>query len=319
MQDLTGVKLTQSKWSEEEIPEQSGRTAVVTGASSGIGFETARALAARGAHVVLAVRSSERGHAAVSRILAERPRASLDVLALDLADLASVHRFADLFRARFDTLALLVNNAGVSSPLLMHTRDGFELLFGTNYLGHFALTGLLLPAILATPQARLITVTSLTHFIGRIEFDNLDASKGYSLIRAYSQSKLAGLLFAYELQRRFSAAGSDVISVACHPGWAVTNMTAGLVAPDTGPIYQLFGLLTKFLAHAPHAGSGPTLYAATSPYVKGGDYVGPSGLLGVWGPPGRVSSSFRSHDQELARQLWEVSEKMTGVRYDDYR
>jgi NAD(P)-dependent dehydrogenase (short-subunit alcohol dehydrogenase family) len=227
-----------------------------------------------------------------------------------------VRRFAAGFLARFDALPLLVNNAGVGSPSLQRTADGFELVFGTNHLGHFALTGLLLPAILAAPGARVVTVASVAHRDGRIDFDNLDGAHGYHELRAYAQSKLANLLFAYELQRRLAAAGTEAISsVACHPGWAATNMTTGTRGPDPPLSDRLFSRLTKLLAPSAAAGAQPTLYAATAPDVRGGDYVGPSGLFGVWGRPGPVRSSALSHDQDLARRLWQVSERLTGVRY----
>jgi NAD(P)-dependent dehydrogenase (short-subunit alcohol dehydrogenase family) len=305
-----------SAWSETAIPDQRGRTAVVTGASSGIGLETARGLAARGAHVVLAVRSAERGHAALSAILAGNPRASLELAELDLANLTSVHRFADVLERRHGTVALLVNNAGVSSPTLERTADGFELLLGTNYLGHFALTGRLLPALLRVRRARVVTVASLAHARGRIDFENLDGAMGYAPARAYAQSKLAGVLFAYELERRLTRAGADAISVACHPGWAFTNLAVGPSRPNPGLAAQLLSQMTRRFAPSARAGAQPSLYAATSFEVRGGDYVGPSGLFGVWGRPGRVRSSALSYDQDVAGRLWKVSESLTGVPYD---
>lgn len=214
-------------WSEAAIPDLTGETVVVTGASGGIGLEVARGLAGKGAHMVLGVRSTERGQSAASAILRVSSRASLEVTALDLADLASIHRFAETLEARFGATGLLVNNAGVASPSLRRTVDGFELDFGTNHLGHFAPTGLLLPMLFFSPKARVVTVTSMAHRRGRIEFGNLDGSKSYSPARAYAQSKLANVLFAYELQRRLSEAGTGQLSVACHPGWAATNMTSG--------------------------------------------------------------------------------------------
>lgn len=288
---------------------------MVTGANSGIGLEVTRGLASNGAHVLLAVRSIDRGEAAASAILATSPRASLEVMALDLANLASVHQFAGALRSRLNALDLLVNNAGVASAALQRTADGFELVFGTDHLGHFALTGLLLPTIIATPAARVITVSSLAHSRSRIEFDNLDASKGYGSASAYGQSKLANVLFAYELQRRFSHAGAAAISVACHPGWAVTNMTVGTPKGDQRSVDRLFHLLAKRFAPSATQGAAPILFASTSPDVRGGDYIGPGGPFGVWGSPARVRSSDLSHDQELAQHLWQVSESMTGVRY----
>lgn len=302
-------------WSEADIPELTGVTALVTGASSGIGLEVARGLASRGAHVVLAVRSLERGQAAASAILATSPRASLEVMALDLADLGSVHRFAKGVGSKLPALDRLINNAGVASPSLQRTADGFELVFGTNHLGHFALTGLLLPTILAAPKARVVTVTSVTHAKGQIDFDNLDGSKGYKPARAYAQSKLANALFAYELQRRLSAVGAEQISVAAHPGWAATNMTIGSGGDQQRMRDRLLRLLAKRFAPSAAQGARPILYAATSGDVRGGDFIGPSGRFGVGGNPARIRSSDRSYDEDLARRLWEVSERMTGVHY----
>ena len=304
-----------SPWSEVDIPDLIGKTAVVTGASSGIGLEVARGLASKRAHVVLAVRSTERGEAAASAILATSPRASMEVLSLDLADLASVHRFAEALGSRIDAIDLLINNAGVAGSSLQRTADGFELVLGTNHLGHFALTGLLLPRILSAPKARVVTVSSLVHISGHIDFDNLDASKGYKRTRVYSQSKLANVLFAYELQRRLSAASFTQLSVACHPGWAATNMTVGSPDENQRVLDRLFRLMSSRFAPTAAQGARPTLFAATSPDVRGGDFIGPGGRFGVWGSPTRVRSSARSYDEDLARHLWQASESMTGVRY----
>jgi NAD(P)-dependent dehydrogenase (short-subunit alcohol dehydrogenase family) len=235
-------------WSVADIPDLTGGTAVVTGANRGIGLEVARGLAGKGAHAVLAVRRTERGEAAAAAIQATSPGASLEVMALDLADLASVHRFAAAIRSRWQALDLLINNAGVGSASLQRTADGFELAFGTNHLGHFALTGLLLPAMTGPPAARVVTVASLAHAPGHIDFGNLDASKGYAELRAYAQSKLANLLFAYELHRRLSATGAGLLSVAAHPGWAATDMNIRPPQERRRPVDQLWRALTKRLA-----------------------------------------------------------------------
>jgi NAD(P)-dependent dehydrogenase (short-subunit alcohol dehydrogenase family) len=300
---------------EADIQDLIGTSAVVTGASSGLGLEVARALASRGAHVVLAVRSIERGQAAASMILSTNPRASLTVLPLDLSDLASVQRFAVALQSRLDSLNLLVNNAGIASPSLQRTADGFESVFGINHLGHFALTGLLLPRIINSPKVRVVTVSSMAHASGHIAFDNLDGSKGYEPAPAYAQSKLANVLFAYELQRRLSAAGLDPLSVACHPGWAATKMTVG--SPDQEQRFQdrLFHLLAMRFAPTAAQAARSILFAATSPEVHGGDYIGPGGRFGVGGNPTRVRSGARSYDEDLARRLWQVSESLTRVRY----
>jgi NAD(P)-dependent dehydrogenase (short-subunit alcohol dehydrogenase family) len=307
------MTMARHKWTIEDIPEQTGKLVVVTGANSGLGYQTAWALAGKSARVVLAVRDEEKGRAAADAIRRAYPWAPLEVMALDLADLRSVRRFADTFRARYDSLALLINNAGVMALPYRRTVDGFEMQFGTNHLGHFALTGLL-PAILATPRARVITVSSGAHTNGSIDFDNLDGSKGYRPWRAYAQSKLANLLFAYELQRRFAAAGATALSVGCHPGWAATNLqAAGPRMAGAQLRARLTTVANRALAQSAAMGALPILYAATAGRVNGCDYIGPTSWGGMRGYPGKVRSSPRSYDAALAR-LWQVSEDLTGVR-----
>ena len=302
------------RWTVADMPDQHGKLVVITGANSGIGFEATRALAARGAQVVLAVRSPQRGQAAAEAIQREHPRARTEVLALDLADLASVRHFAGTFQTRYTALPLLINNAGVMATPYRRTAQGFELQLGTNHLGHFALTGWLLPLLLAAPGARVVTVSSGAHSRGRIDFDNLDGAHGYRRWAAYSQSKLANLLFAYELQRRFDAAGTQAISVACHPGWAATNLQPAGFRMQGSRLGVWLAQLANRLAQSAAMGALPILYAATAPEVRGGDYIGPTGF-GARGFPGLVPSSARSHDPALARRLWQVSEELTGVRY----
>jgi NAD(P)-dependent dehydrogenase (short-subunit alcohol dehydrogenase family) len=305
-----------TRWTIADMPDQTGKTTVVTGGNGGIGYEAARALAAAGARVVLAVRSEDKGHAAAEAIRRAHPAAAVEVLALDLADLASVRRFAAAFRARYAALALLINNAGVLALPYRRTADGFEMQFGTNHLGHFALTGLLLPAILAAPGARVVTVSSGLHWGGRIAFDNLDGASGYRRWPAYEQSKLANLLFAYELQRRLDAAGADALSVGCHPGLAATDLwTAGARMEGSRLRERLAGMLRGLVAQSREMGALPTLCAATAPGVRGGSYIGPMALFGLRGYPGQARSSARSRDPELARRLWAVSEELTGVRF----
>jgi NAD(P)-dependent dehydrogenase (short-subunit alcohol dehydrogenase family) len=294
-------------WSEADIPDQSGRTAVVTGANSGIGFETARALAAKGARVVLACRSEEKGRDAEKRLRAAVPQADARFEPLDLGALASVRRFAEKLAAEERRLDLLVNNAGVMMPPYGRTADGFETQLGTNHLGHFALTGLLLPRLLATPRARVISVSSLAHFWGRIDFDDLQAERSYNATRAYGQSKLANLLFARELQRRFEAAGVDALSAAAHPGSTRTELQR-----HSGLMHAVVAVFSQ----QPPEGALPTLYAATAPDVRGGEYFGPSGFAGCLGPPGRARSSPRANDAAAARRLWDVSEQLTGVAFE---
>jgi len=295
-----------SKWTSENIPDLTGKIAIVTGANSGIGYETARLLACKQAKVILACRNRDKGEAAVRQIDHECPAANAELLELDLADLASIHRFADEFGSHHDHLDILINNAGIMATPFGKTADDFELQFGTNHLGHFVLTGLLLDHILCTPHARVVTVSSWGHHFGEIDFDNLNAEKSYDPEGAYALSKLANLLFTYELQRRFEAAGVDAIASATHPGWTATNL------PVHRPVVRM---LNPLIGQKPEMGALPTLYAATAPAVQGGDYYGPRGWFGLRGYPAKVRSSNRSHDTVVAEKLWWVSEELTGVRY----
>jgi NAD(P)-dependent dehydrogenase (short-subunit alcohol dehydrogenase family) len=287
--------------------------AIVTGANSGLGYETARALARKGATVIMAVRNLEKGHAAAERIEGEEPAGNIEVLHLDLADLASVQRFAEVFQEGYDQLDLLINNAGVMMvPQRQETADGFEMQFGTNHLGHFALTGRLLDLLLRTPGSRVVVVSSTAHRLGGINFEDLQAKESYSSVWAYGQSKLANLLFVYELQRRLDAAlandatGPGILVTASHPGWTSTNLQRHS---------RFFQWLNPLLAQRPEMGALPTLYAATAPDVVGGGFYGPGGFLELRGMPKQVHSNGRSHDQAAAARLWAESEALTGVRY----
>jgi len=295
-----------SNWTAENIPDLTGKIAIVTGANSGIGYEMARALARKEATVILACRNKDKGEAAVRQIDQEYPEAKAELMQLDLSDLASVRRFADEFASHYDRLDILINNAGIMAIPFEKTADGFELQFGTNHLGHFALTGLLLDLIIRTPQARVITVSSGGHRFGEIDFDNLNGEKDYNRGGAYAQSKLANLLFTYELQRRLEGAGVDTIAVTAHPGWTATNLQAH---------WRMVRVLNPFIAQKPKMGALPTLYAATAPDVKGGDYYGPRGWQELRGYPTKVRSSASSYDTAVAAKLWTVSEELTGVRY----
>lgn len=301
--------MSQNKhWTFNDLPDQAGRVALVTGANSGIGYETARQLAVRRAHVVMACRSLDKAEAAKARIVKDMPDASVRVMPLDLSSLASVHAFAEAFQAEHDRLDLLINNAGVMVPPYSMTQEGFELQFGTNHLGHFVLTGLLLPLLNQTPNARIVTVSSTAHRFGKIDFDNLNAEKSYAKWPFYGQSKLANLLFTYELQRRLEAAGHTTIAVAAHPGWTATNLqqNAGVTR-----------FLNRFFAMTPEQGALPTLFAATASSVSGGTFYGPDGFLEMNGYPTQVESSPRSHDRAAAARLWDVSEQLTGVRFKE--
>jgi NAD(P)-dependent dehydrogenase (short-subunit alcohol dehydrogenase family) len=300
------------KWTAADILDQRGRIAVVTGANSGIGFVAARELARAGARVVLAVRNAEKGAEAAREISAAVPGAEVEVGSLDLGSLESVRGFAEWFGREHEGLDLLINNAGVMAPPRQVTADGFELQFGTNHLGHFALTGLLLGRMEGREDARVVTVSSGAHRMGRINFDDLQGEGRYGRWSAYGQSKLANLLFAFELDRRLRAAGSSVKSLAAHPGYAATNLqSAAAPQPD-----RLFMAVTnRVLAQSPEMGALPLLYAATYPGLEGGTYVGPDGLFEQRGYPKPVGSSAAARDEGAARKLWEASEGLTGVLF----
>ena len=304
-------------WTTEQIPDLRGKTAIVTGANSGLGFETAFELARKGAQVVLACRDLEKAAATAAAIHAAHPQAAVESLQLDLADLASLRAFAEKFLASHRELHLLCNNAGVMALPLRRTVDGFEMQFGTNHLGHFALTGLLLERLMQTPGARIVTTSSTAHKIGHMNFDDLQSEQSYSRVRAYGQSKLANLLFTYELQRRLAARGADTISLASHPGYAATNLQlAGPRMTGSSWMERTTQWANGVFAQSAAMGALPTLYAAASPDARGGDYIGPSDYFESWGHPKKVESNGRSHDAETAHRLWEVSESLTGVRFD---
>jgi NAD(P)-dependent dehydrogenase (short-subunit alcohol dehydrogenase family) len=295
-------------WDTRSIPDLTGKTAIVTGASSGIGKEAARALAAKNAEVTLAVRSAPKGEAAAADIRQSAPQAKVLVEVLDVASLASVAAFAERLRSNRQKLDLLVNNAGVMFPPYGKTEDGYELHLATNHLGHFALTGRLLPLLLAAPDARIVTVASLAHSSGNLNFDDINWEKRkYVPYKAYGDSKLANLLFTYELARRLKTRGASLRAIAAHPGMTKTELTR-----HTGPIMHFF---ENFLFQDAAMGALPTLRAACDPDAQSGDYFGPSGFIEGTGPPVKVKSNAMSHDQALAARLWAFSEQATGVSY----
>lgn len=300
-------------WTAREVPDQRGRTAVITGASGGLGYETALVLAEKGAEVIFAVRSEAKGKDAIHRLKEQVPGARVRLIRLDLSDLSSVRSFAEAYRRDYGTLDLLINNAGVMVPPYRKTTDGFELQFGSNHLGHFALTGLLLPQLLNTPKSRVVTLSSIAHLGASIDFDNLDGSKGYNRIKFYGQSKLANLLFAKELQRRLAASGAETISIGCHPGVANTNLFSRGSGKQAGVLSRL--LWTLFSSQSAAMGALPTLYAATAPGLKGGEYIGPDGRGGRKGYPQLARTDSRAEDEQTAKRLWDVSESLTGVTY----
>jgi NAD(P)-dependent dehydrogenase (short-subunit alcohol dehydrogenase family) len=303
-------------WTIADMPDLTGRSALVTGANSGLGLETSRALAAHGARVVMACRDEGRCGDAVARLRAELPGARLEPASLDLADLDSVRRFARGFLAGHDKLDVLVNNAGVMAvPERRTTAQGFELQLGTNHLGHFALTGLLMPALLRAEAARVVTVSSLAHESGRIDFDDLQLERGYTPYGAYSRTKLANLLFMLELDRRLRHVGAPAISVGAHPGFTSTNLQAAgpfLGAPHVSSWLVLAGV--RIFGQSAAQGAEPQLYAAMAPGVQGGDYFGPRWR--IRGHPVSAEMAPQARDEEAARRLWEASEEVTGLDVD---
>jgi NAD(P)-dependent dehydrogenase (short-subunit alcohol dehydrogenase family) len=288
------------------MADQTGRVVVITGANTGIGFETAAGLAEKGARVVLAVRSPDKGHAAATRITDRIPAAEVEVQGLDLASLESVRRAADRITVAHPRIDLLINNAGVMFTPRETTADGFELQFATNHLGHFAFTGLLLNQLLSVSNSRVVTLSSVAHRMNAaIHFDDLHWEQSYDPVAAYSQSKLANLMFVYELQRRLSSTSADTISVAAHPG-----------AVDT-ELFRFSPALAEHVGSFQSAAEGArsTLRAATDPNVQGGQYYGPDSPDELEGNPTVVQSSPLSHDEEIQRRLWKVSEELTGVTY----
>lgn len=294
-----------------DVPDLSGTRAVVTGANSGIGYVTARELARHGAHVVLACRSIDKAEAARDRIVREAPGAEVEVAALDLSSLASVKAFADQWDGPLD---LLVNNAGVMAPPRRRTtEDGFELQMGTNHLGHFALTGRLLPVLLAAPHPRVVTVSSVAHTAGRIDVDDLQSVAGYTPQNSYGNSKLANLMFALELERRSEEAGSRLVSTAAHPGLAATGLFSSPDGMGSSRLVRLVAPASRIITQSADGGARPTLYAATE--AAPGSYTGPRHFKEWRGAPGPAQVSDRAADTAVASELWDVSSELTGVEY----
>ncbi|MCM3611871.1 oxidoreductase [Planococcus sp. MERTA32b] len=289
------------------------KTAVITGANSGIGLEAAKILAGKGIHIIMAVRNEFKGAAARKEILALHPDASIEIRLLDVADLASVRSFANGILRDYDALDLLINNAGVMMPPYSKTKDGFEMQFGSNHLGHFALTALLFPLLNHTPDSRIVTTGSLAHNRGAIDFDNLDGSKGYKAKKFYNQSKLANMLFALELDRLLKKNGSGTISVICHPGVSATNIFK--IGKRDAPLF-LRNLANKYYLQPPELGALATVHAATDPSLTGGEYIGPDGPGRRKGYPALETPHPSALDEEAAKRLWQVSEELTGVKFD---
>lgn len=303
-------------WTSDDISDLSGKTIIVTGANSGIGYEAALTFARKGADLILACRDIGKARTAAAQMSSSASGANVQVMELDLANLASVRRFSAAFREQHQVLHVLCNNAGVMAIPYRQTADGFEMQFGTNHLGHFALTGLLLDRLLATEGARVVTVASGMHRLGTIRFDDLQWRNGYRKWMAYGQSKLANLLFTFELQRRAAAAGAKLLSVACHPGYSATNLQFAGPKMSGAPLMEYFYDATnRLFAQSAAMGALPTEYAAAAPDVHSGDYFGPNGIGELWGHPVAVGCSAAARDTAAASRLWEVSEQLTNVHY----
>jgi len=293
------------------IPSQKGRIAIVTGANVGLGYETTLALAKKEVKVIMACRNIEKAEVAKKAILKEVPNAALEIMAIDLSSLASVRSFAVEFSSNYNSLDLLINNAGVMIPPFSSTKDGFELQMGANYFGHFLLTGLLIGQLNKTPESRIVSLSSIAHKSGKIDFDNLNSEKKYARMTAYSQSKLACLMFSFELQRRLEASKSQTISVAAHPGVSNTNLSRHIPKWLELILKPLFMLTI----HEPKEAAKPTLLAALGPEVKGGQYFGPKGYREMNGLAGEAFIAGRAKNEQVAKKLWEESERLTGNTY----
>ncbi len=301
-------------WTIDNMPDMQGKIVIVTGGNSGLGFESVKAFARKGAKIILACRSAEKGEQARLEILKEVPRAKIETAELDLADLKSVRRFARAFQKNHSRLDVLLNNAGIMTTPYFQTKDGFEGQIGTNHLGHFALTGLLLGLLRETPESRVVNVSSIAHKAGKLNFDNLlfENGTGYSPMKAYGVSKLANLLFTYELQRFFEMNHISTISVAAHPGVSQTDLFRHLGKKWS---FRLIYPGFRMISQKSEAGVLPQLRAATDPNVKGGDFYGPGGFMQLKGYPVKVSSNGASRNIENAKRLWEISEELTGVKF----
>jgi NAD(P)-dependent dehydrogenase (short-subunit alcohol dehydrogenase family) len=303
--------MANTNWTETNIPSEAGKNIIITGSNSGLGLEAATVLSRKGANVIMAVRSLDKGKEAIAAIKKIVPNAKIDLMRLDLGDLDSIRSFATAYKAKYNTLDVLMNNAGIMVPPKREsTKQGFEIQFGTNHLGHFALTGLLLDVIKKTPNAVVATQSSIMHKIGAdIHFDDLNWEKSYDKSKAYAQSKLANLLFTYELERQFKAHHINARATASHPGYTETNLqrTSGFFVTN---------IMNKIVAQKVEIGTLPILRAATDRDLKGGEYLGPTRMMETRGYPEIVQSSDKSYDLAVAKRLWDVSEKLTWVHYD---
>lgn len=298
--------INKKHWDSSHIADLTGKVAIVTGSNSGIGYETVRALAKKNAQVIMAVRNAQKGEKALARIKADNPQAQVKIMSLDLANLASVHAFADSFKSNYQQLDLLINNAGVMVPPFTKTADGFELQMGTNHLGHFALSGLLMERLMQTPQSRLVVLGSAAHKWGNIDFDDLTWEKRpYNDMRAYADSKIANLYFLSELSRRVKDMPNAPLVTGAHPGWTSTDLQQTTSLRFANWLFAMPGW----------KGALPTLRAACDPEAQYNDYYGPKGLMEMNGYPIKVGRSEKAQDAAIARKLWDVSEELTGIKF----
>ena len=307
--------MNNEKWDINNIPDLRGKVIIITGGNSGLGYESVKALAGKGAEVILASRSIEKGEQARKSIIEENPEADIKVMQLDLGDLDSIKKFSEEFKNEYDRLDILMNNAGIMTTPYFKTKDGFEAQNGTNHLGHFALTGLLIDLIKKTKGSRVVNISSNAHKAGKIDFDNylFEEGKGYSPMKSYGRSKLSNLLFTYELQRKLESKGTDAIAVAAHPGFSRTNLARYL---EKKAMFKILYPLTGPISQTADMGALPQIRAAVDPMVRGGEYYGPDGFSQMKGYPVKVTSNAASHDTEAARKLWDISEELTGVEID---
>ncbi|MEM7798919.1 MAG: oxidoreductase [Chloroflexota bacterium] len=303
-----------TNWTTDNIPDLTGKIIIVTGANSGLGYETTKALAAKSGKVIMGCRSRGKAETAFNQIKAEQPNADLEIIDLDLASLASIRAFVDQFKAKYSQLDLLINNAGIMMVPYGLTEDGFERQLGTNHLGHFALTGLLFDLLNSTPDARVVNVSSTGHRMGSMDFDNLlyEGGEGYSPTRAYGRSKLANLLFTKELQNQFNAVDSSAIAVSAHPGGSDTNLGNHL---ESNLLFRIVGAVMGGMMQGADMGALPQIRAAVDPKVKGGEYYGPKGFMEISGYPVQVKSNAAANSDADAKQLWKMSEDLTGIKY----
>lgn len=299
------------RWNTDNISDLTGKRVVITGASSGLGLEAANVLTSKGAEVIMAVRSLTKGERAVSYICEKNPNARIRLMQVNMDSIKSVKSFALEFLALYDSLDILINNAGVMVPPFSKSPDNIENQFATNHLGHFALTGLLLPALKRSPGARVVTVSSIASRRGNIDFENLDGSKGYSAMKFYCQSKYANLLFGIELNNRLKKEGAGILSVVCHPGVSATNLASRGSGKESGTIFKY---MFNMIAQSAEKGTLPLLYAATGKDIEGGEYIGPDGWKNMWGYPQKTSEGEKLFNKETANKLWSVSEQLTQVK-----